>query len=274
MSWFTDRHCYLLAVLFFGVSMIYSFFLWRKGFREDNRINYLLLLAGFIMNMTALYLRGARFGRCPTTNLYEAMTFVTWTLLAVYLAFGLWTRLRFLGAFASPFLFAMGTFALMPGLDLHNPERSSGITDLHAALSLLSYGAFGLSAVAASMYISQERNLKLHKMRAVFSMMPPMERLEKVMSRLLLGGFVLLTAGLAVSPFLMKERYGVYITDNPEIAPKLIWSAVVWLIYGTLLVLHGRFSQTGRRFAYGSVGSFIFVLLTFWGVSLLSTGHR
>ncbi len=254
--------------------MVYSFFLWRKGFREDNRINYLLLLAGFVLNMTALYMRGARFGRCPTSNLYEAITFVTWTILAVYLVIGLWARLRFLGAFASPFLFAMGIFALMPGLDTHTVEKPSGITDLHAALSLLSYGAFGLSAVAGSMYLSQERNLKFHKMRAVFSLMPPMERLEKVMSRLLLGGFVLLTAGLALSPFLLKERYNTYITGNPEIAPKLIWSVIVWLIYGTLLVLHGWFSQRGRRFAYGAVGSFIFVLLTFWGVSLLSAGHR
>lgn len=254
--------------------MVYSFFLWRKGFRQDNRINYLLLLAGFIMNMTALYLRGARFGRCPTSNLYEAMTFVTWTILSVYLVIGLWSRLRFLGAFASPFLFAIGTFALMPGLDLHNAEKASGITDLHAALSLLSYGAFCLSAVAGSMYLSQERNLKFHKMRAVFSLMPPMERLEKVMSRLLLGGFLLLTAGLAVSPLLMKEKYNVYITSNPEIAPKLIWSSIVWIIFGTLLVMHGRFALTGKRFAYGAVGSFIFVLLTFWGVSLLSTGHR
>ena len=42
----------------------------------------------------------------------------------------------------------------------------------------LSYGAFGLSAVAALMYLTQERNLKFHKLQAIFSLMPPIQRLE------------------------------------------------------------------------------------------------
>jgi ABC-type uncharacterized transport system permease subunit len=37
----------------------------------------------------------------------------------------------------------------------------------HAALSLLSYGAFGLSAVAALMYLTLEHDLKFHKLRAL-----------------------------------------------------------------------------------------------------------
>jgi ABC-type uncharacterized transport system permease subunit len=120
------------------------------------------------------------------------------------------------------------------------------------------------------MYVMQEHDLKFHKLRAVFSLMPSMERLEKVMSRLLWGGFILLTIGLSFSPYLMHERYGVYF--RPEI--KTLWSILVWAVYLTLLLLHSRFSQTGRRFAYGSIGSFVFVLLTFWGVNLLSTPHN
>ena len=42
----------------------------------------------------------------------------------------------------------------------------------------------------------------------------------------------------------------------------------------TLLILRWRFAQTGRRFAWGAVGSFAFVLLTFWGFSLLSGIHN
>jgi len=36
MAWFTDRNCFLLAVTFYGLSTIYSVFLWRKGFRRDD----------------------------------------------------------------------------------------------------------------------------------------------------------------------------------------------------------------------------------------------
>src|SRR3989441_7774483 len=131
--------------------MIYSLFLWRKGFRQDNRINYLLLLAAFGLHTTAMVLRGFRLNHCPVTNLYEATTFVSWTIVAVYLVVGIWSRMRFLGAFASPVLFAIGVFALMPSLDTPSagPELTGIGTSLHAALMSLAYGAFGLSSVAA-----------------------------------------------------------------------------------------------------------------------------
>ena len=45
MAWFTDRHFFLLAVLLYGVSTVYSIFLWRSGFRQADRVNYFILLA-------------------------------------------------------------------------------------------------------------------------------------------------------------------------------------------------------------------------------------
>jgi hypothetical protein len=41
-----------------------------------------------------------------------------------------------------------------------------------------------------------------------------------------------------------------------------------------LIVLHSRFAQSGRRFAWGAIGAFVFVVLTFWGVNLLSPTHQ
>src|SRR5437868_6853964 len=108
MAWFTDRHFFLLAVILYGVSMIYSVFLWRKGFRQDNRVNYFLLFAGAALHTVAMTKRGFSLNQCPVNNLYEATIFIAWTIVATYLAVGLWSRLRFLGAFASPVLFAIG----------------------------------------------------------------------------------------------------------------------------------------------------------------------
>jgi HemX protein len=268
----TDKNYFLLAVVCYGVSMVYSFFLWKRGFRQHNRVNYCLLLGGFIAHTIAMVSRGFTLSRCPVNNLYEAIAFIGWTIVTTYLIIGLWPKLRFLGAFASPLLFVMGVFALMPGLDTPGSgnDFSGGAASLHAGLILLSYGAFGLSSIAGLMYITQEHDLKFHKLRAVFSLLPPMERLEKVMSRMVVAGFVLLTAGLTMSPFLLKQRFDVYFAPDP----KLIWSIVVWALYLTLLVLHNKFAQTGKRFAWGTIGGFAFVLLTFWGINLLSPAHN
>jgi len=270
----TDRHLFLLAVVFYGFSMIYSVFLWRNGFRRDNRVNYLLLLVAFGFHTGAMFLRGFRLDRCPVHNLYEATSFALWTIVALYLVVGLWGRVRFLGAFASPGLFAIGVFALMPSLDTAQstqPEVPAAWTSLHAAVLSLSYGAFGLGAAAALMYLTQERNLKFHKLQAIFSLMPPIQRLEAVVGRLLVAGFVLLTLGLAFG------AVDLAYLDNPRIYRgdlKIIWSIGVWLLYLGLIVLRWKFAQGGRRFALNAIYSFLFVLLTFWGTNALSPLHN
>jgi HemX protein len=273
MAWLTDRHYFLLAVTVYGLSAIYSLFLWRKGFREHGRVNYILLFVGLALHTKAMLMRGFSLERCPVNNLYEAIVFLDWAIVGTYLVLGLFPRLRYLGAFAAPIVFAIGVFALMPGLDVpyaNKPQFNIDLVSIHAALTLLSYGAFGLSSVAAIMYLTQEHDLKFHKLRAIFSVIPPIDRLEKIITRLLWGGFILLTAGLSIIPFLLKNRPAPHMVDDP----KVIWSALVWLLYLTLLIRHDRFHQSGRRFAWGAVGTFAFVMLTFWGINLLSPTHQ
>jgi len=278
VDWFTDRnsdrHFFLLAVVIYGVSMVYSVFLWRRGFRQDNRVNYLLLLGAFVLHTTSMFQRGYRLNHCPVSNLYEATTFAAWAVVAVYLVVGLWPRLRFLGAFASPILFAIGVFALMPRLDAPPDPRAQLMdlgTSLHATFIMLAYGAFALSCAAALMYLTQERNLKFHKLQAIFSLLPSIQRLEAVVGRLMFSGFLLLTFGLVLGVYVLAQAPNMeaYRGDS-----KVLWSALVWLLYLGLLLMRWKFAQGGHRFALGAIGSFAFVLLTFWGSNLLSSIHN
>jgi ABC-type uncharacterized transport system permease subunit len=269
----SDRQYFLIAVVLYGLSALYAIFLLRRGFREDNRINYFLLLGAAAFHTLAMFHRGFSLQRCPINNLYEATIFIGWTIVATYLLIGAWGRLRFLGAFASPFLLAIGVFALMPSLDPPHqggPVFTGGWLSLHASLILLSYGAFGLSSIAAVMFLTQEHDLKFNKLRAVFSLMPPIQRLEMVTGKLLLAGFALLTAGLLIGIVSLRETHGVYFKGDT----KILWSVLVWVGCLTLLISRWRFDQRGRRLAWGVVGMFAFVLLTFWGSNLLSGIHN
>ena len=274
MDWFTDRHFFLLAVVCYGLSTIYSVFLWRREFRKDDLVNYALLALAFALHTTAMILRGLSFNRCPVNNIYEALTFITWTIVGAFLVAGLFPRLRFLGAFAAPILLGIGVFALMPEFDKPHgpkPDFNADWGSIHGSLVLLSCGAFGLAAVAGVMFLTQERDLKFRRARAVFSMLPPIQRLERVMSGLLASGIIFLTAGLALSPLLVrqKESEGVQFKGDPI----LLYSIFIWAVYLALLVLRWKFGQSGRRFAWGTVGAFAFLLLTFWGFILLSPLH-
>jgi ABC-type transport system involved in cytochrome c biogenesis permease subunit len=268
----TDRNWFSLAVVLYGIGAVYSVLLWRRGFRRDDWVLYGLLATGAAAHTTAMFLRGFSVDRCPINNLFEATMFISWTMVASLLVLGTWQRLRFLGAFASPLLFALGVFALFPMLDERGPKPAfvHGWESLHAALVLLAYGAFGLSALAALMYLSQEHHLKFDKPRAVLSLLPPIQRLEKVTTALLWVGFSLLTAGLVVGAWWLQQQHGYFVTSDP----KVVWSLAVWIAYLGLLVLHWRPLAGGKQFAYGVIATFAFVLLTFWGTNLPSAIHN
>ena len=272
VSGFTDRDYFAWAVVLYGICTLYSVFLWRKGFRTDNRIIYILLLAAAGVHGIAMVKRGVSLARCPVNDLFGATMFVGWVIALTYLAIGLWRKLRFVGVFASPILLATGVFALMFAI---NPKPTTATaagpwTSSHAAIILLSYGAFGLSAIASMMYLTQEHNLKFNKLRAVFSLLPPIQRLELVIWRTVIAGFILLTLGLLMGAAGLHQTRGTFLVWDWKIA----WSAAVWCFYLGLLALRWRFAQTGRRLAWSAFGSFCFILLTFWGFNLLSGIHH
>jgi ABC-type uncharacterized transport system permease subunit len=272
VSGFSDPACFGVAVILYGVSAAYSIFLLRREMREHNSLNYFLLLAAFAFHTASMFMRGFDLERCPIKNLYEATTFVLWTMTAAYLVIGIVRRVRFLGAFAAPVLFSIGVFALLTPKDVGSaskPEFSGGWLTLHVAMFALAYGAFGLSSVAGVMYLTQERDLKLHKMRALLSFMPPMMRLELILRSLLVAGFVLLTTALILSVFFLRQQGHAFTPDF-----KILWSLFVWALYLGLIIMRWKFWRGGRRFAWGSVAAFAFVLLTFWGSSLMSPLHR
>ena len=273
VSW-TDKTYFCCAVTLYGIAMVYSVFLWRKGFQRDDWVVYGMLAGGGVLHTVAMVKRGFNLEACPITNLYEATAFIMWTIVAGYLVVGVWQRFRFVGAFASPLLFLLGVFALFPDMDPElapgSHEFSGALSSLHKALLLLSFGGFGLSAVGAVMFLTQEKDLKLHKFRAILSKLPSLERLEVAMTRLVWIAFGLLTAGLVTSSAYLHQVKNVWFQPDPE----MLWVIGVWIFYLVLLILQKRHAQSGRRFAWGTLGSFLFVMLTFWGVYLLSPLHQ
>ena len=252
--------------------MAHAVFLWRKGFRQHDRASFGLLLVGFLLHTGTMVLRGFSLNRCPVNNLFEATIFLAWALGLTCLIVSLLPRLSFVSAFASPVLFVIGVFALMPSLDPPHgpkPEFSGWLTSLHASLVLLAYGALGLASVAAAMFLTQQHNLKFHKLKAVLSLLPPIQRLEFVTARLVLVGFIMLTLGLKAGGHLPRPEGVLYWKET-----KVLWSGFLWMLYLGLLLGRWRLGLAGRRFAWGVIGIFVFLMLTFWGTNLLSTLHH
>jgi len=268
-----ERLWFLAAVIIYGIGLLYSIFVWRRGFQKNNWTSYILVSIAFIAHTLALTHRGFSLKQCPVNNLYEATTFILWTISLGSLIFGIWPRLRFIGVFTAPLLFCVGVFAMMPGLDPEygdQPNFINGWSSLHAALIMLGYGAFGLSAITGSMFLTQERNIKLHRASALFSMLPSIQRLEKLITRSLVAGLILLTSGLFIGGVFLDLPDGISFWNDS----KVIWSLLVWTFYTGLLIAHIKLDQRGRRYAWLAIFAFFFVIFTFWGTNLLSSIHN
>lgn len=263
---------FALAVGLYSLSTAYGLRLRHKGFQRGDWITYMLVLAGGLVHTVALLLRGFALGRCPTTNLYEAIVFVGWGIAAAYVLVGLAPRFRFLGVVVAPWLVGLGVLALMPGLDAARPWPGVALSlgTLHRTFILLAFGSFGLGAGAGLMWLLQDYDLKFAVLRALRARLPAIEGLELTVRWSLGVGLGLLTVGLGLGMAYLNRRRGVWFSADPVV----LYAAGVWLWYAGLVVGPRLLGAHGRRLAWAAVASFALVALTFWGFYLLSPLHR
>ena len=119
------------------------------------------------------------------------------------------------------------------------------------------------------MFLVEQHDLKFHKIRAVLSQLPSIQRLELITARLVFVGFMLLTIGLAAGQQLPRHEGVPYFSDA-----KVIWSALMWLMYLELIVARLFFGRSTRRFTIGVLLAFVFLLLTFGITNFYSGLHH
>ncbi|HUI07962.1 MAG TPA: cytochrome c biogenesis protein CcsA [Verrucomicrobiae bacterium] len=262
----TDRTYLWLAQAFYAVSCLITVRRLRTGQRGPGgqRLNYVVMTIGFVLHTTFLYLRGQHLGRCPLTNLFETQAFAAWAAVLFFLLIGPSYRVSFLGAFTAPLVLVICLAALLSPIDvLHaQPITRSAWVEFHAAIAIVACGAFALAFVTSAMYLVQERQLKTRRLTSSFLLLPSIEQLDVINFRLLIMGFGMLTVGM-IGGMVSYRIVGHWPT------PKIIWAAVVWLLYGTIVLARGLWSVRGRKVALMSMASFAVMLVGFWGVNLL-----
>jgi HemX protein len=262
----TDRTFLWLAQAFYAVSCVLTLRRLRAGGSGATlqRVNYAAMAVGFALHTVFLYLRGQQVGRCPLTNLFETQAFIAWSAVLFFLLIGPSYRVSFLGAFTAPLVLLICLAALILPIDVVQPQpatRSAWI-EFHAAIAILASGAFALAFVTGGMYLRQERQLKRRRLSSSFLLLPSIEQLDLINIRLLIMGFVMLTAGM-IGGLISYHIVGHWTT------PKIIWAVSVWILYGALVAARGLWTLRGRKVALASMASFVFMLAGFWGVSLL-----
>jgi ABC-type uncharacterized transport system permease subunit len=219
------------------------------------------MIAAFICQIGFLSVRGEMRAACPLMDRGEILAFLAWSLTLFYLLIGPAYRISLLGVFTAPVVFIFQAIALIPGVLERTPLRLAGGNpwhETHSAMSVLSYGALALAAIAGVMFLVLDRQLKeQHLKGGLFKNLPPVRELLISLERLLWLGVVLLTIGI-VAGFLMPQTTSAW--------THLIAAVAVWISYIVLLGVKKVRGLTGRKLSLSSVVLFLLSLLVFASV--------
>lgn len=213
---------------------------------------------------------GARFaeaGLAPLQNLFEVIALTALCLAGAYFVATRLKPMPALGGFAFPALAAVFVVSLLAAGTVEASDQRaplSAMAVLHVLLTILAYGVFFMAAVAASMFLIQERALKRHHTPGFARHFPPLESLRKLLHQCLWVGLPLLTAGFALGfGAFSPSQWGALV-----LTPKVLTALVLWLVLlaGTLGRLTGWLH--GRRQSYLVLIGFGLVLATYIGLAM------
>lgn len=251
MEWYLLASSTFFYLLGSGSSLV----LLGAGKFRAGWFNFLAILAGFVLQTAFLYVRGHAAGRCPITNTFEILIFLSWSIALAYVVVGATYRMSVLGLFTAPLVFGLQLAALLwPGErgPVAAARPANGWLELHASTSLVAYGVLGLACVAGVMFLVQERQLKMRVPGSIFHLLPPLTTLTEAMRRLLWFGVGLLSVGILAGFFV-----GVSIGQWKSGA-----SLLVFALYAAILFLWSRNVFHAHRVAQSCVAAFAVAVIT------------
>lgn len=125
--------------------------------------------------------RFAEAGLAPLGNLFEVLALSALCLaLAYFVAISL-KPMGALGGFVFPALAALFAVSLLSVTTSAGTDPGMLVV-LHVLLTVLAYGVFTMAAVAAVLFLLQERALRRHQGHGLARNLPPLEALRKLFS--------------------------------------------------------------------------------------------
>lgn len=256
----TDRDWLWIAGEFYLVGFLLGTWSLLRGGKPSGVIMYGLIFAGYLMQLTGLYVRGMAVGGCPLGNTFELFQFTAWSATTLYLVIGVTFRTSLLGYFTTS-LSAVLTLASLaiPAWDATRRTHIFGgdpWIEFHAALALFSYGVFALLALTATLLLLRNYSLKHKRLGGWFSFLPSILDLDLISARLLGTGTILMTAALAVgSVYWLRDTASVNHL-------KLLTTVAIWIAYVLTFFLRLRGVLISRRFAWTCIVLFIVALVS------------
>lgn len=248
----------IAAAVYAASTAAYIIYFARPRHRRLATAGAALLSVAFVVHAIAIGVGCSEFGGAEFFSLRGGLVLMVWLAAGAYLLLLRFYHLPTLGAFITPFILVILVPALFgsPGHPELPPDavRHPTLT-LHILSAVLGVALFGIAFGAAVMYLLQEREVKGKRFGALFSRLPSLDALDRMVQRLVRAGFVVYTVALVAGTITATAVWKSAWSWDPQ----QIVSMVVWLLYGALVQLRHS-GWHGRRYALLTLVGFVLVL--------------
>jgi ABC-type uncharacterized transport system permease subunit len=217
-----------------------------------------LLAVGTLIHLGALGTLAVGSGHLFVTGLGASLSMAGFVLAVTLLIVEIVARDASLTIVAAPLAAIPTVLGNLVGFA--RPTEPGGIQGAwlvsHIALSFVGFALFATSAVAGLMYLFERRELKSHRLDAIFRLFPPLATLDRVNHVAAIAGWFGLSAGVALA-----ITYSIVYREMQ--AAQLAWGVGAWAAVSALAIGRVARGWQAQRAAIWSSVSFAAVVLLY-----------
>ena len=257
------------------LALEFSRLVFRSGIRGAVMIGW--AGAGLLAHSAYLCHRAVHADGDPFSSFYDWYLLAAWALVVVYLYLLAYHPHTHFGLFLLPLvlgLIAMATLFADPNQFAQgSPSKIWGI--VHGAAILLAGVSVLVGFVAGLMYFFQERRLKAKRPPLLGLRLPSLEWLQRANSRAIVISVLMQGIGVFAGMVLNRINYKREIRVLPWNDPLVLGTMLMmlWLLAAALLGAFYRPARRGRKVAYLTVASFVFLVIALAVGLLMNTQH-
>lgn len=247
-----------LPVMFALVFGLYAMAFAREDDQRQARNRHALYVA-IAFHTVYFVLRGAVLGYFPLGTKAEFLSWVAYSLAAVYALIERQMKQSKTGAFFVLIVFALQLIAsiTMTYSEKHAVLLENPIYGLHVSFMVFGVAGMATGALYAVMYGIMFRQLTARELGVFFKRLPPLAILERMSKTATFAGWVLLGIGLVVG-----HLVGLTVPDVNQLDLKFIVSDLIWISYGVAIGLIRTRGLAGLTTAYLTVFGFFVLLIS------------
>jgi cytochrome c-type biogenesis protein CcsB len=227
-----------------------------------------VIACGFAMQTAAIVARYTATGHLPWSGDYEQGLMGGWFIIlcTLYVGYGR-RKLHVIAVGTVPVVLIIMGYGVMrhPVLTPMEASLKTVWLYIHVYFAWLAYGAYALAFGAGVVYLLKTRDDARSVHNPVFAKMPPLDRLEDLMFRYVVFGFIADAVMIAAGAIWAKDLWGSYWSWDPVET----WSLVSWLIYGIAIHLRVTLGWRGRKLAWLVICALATVFMSFFGVNFV-----